>query len=81
MSSSTHSHLIMLSFSPSLSPDMWQNVLPPSGPTADITIFIDSLSLDVWIPGALAAGQALPVQVVCVEAGAQGESLPGLALR
>lgn len=42
-----------------------ENVLPPVGPTADVTMYVDSISLE-WRSGAPGSGP-LPVHVACVE--------------
>jgi hypothetical protein len=42
-----------------------ENVLPPVGSTADVVLFVDSISLE-WRSGA-AGGGPLPVHIACVE--------------
>ncbi len=55
-----------------------QNVLPPTGVTADVVIYIDSVS--IVCQSAVAGGTPMPTPVACVEVG-EHHTLPGLTLR
>ncbi|CAK9190388.1 unnamed protein product [Sphagnum troendelagicum] len=55
-----------------------ENVLPPTGVTADVVIYIDSVS--IVCQSAVAGGTPMPIPVACVEVG-EHHTLPGLTLR
>ncbi|GBG85288.1 hypothetical protein CBR_g39856 [Chara braunii] len=56
------------------------NVLPPSGATASVEIYIDSISLECRSATADQNVAPLPVHLSCVDAGVN-HTLPGLALK
>ncbi|CAM6102824.1 unnamed protein product [Calypogeia fissa] len=55
-----------------------ENVLPPTGRTADVVIYVDSVN--IVCQSAAPGSPPLPVPVSCVEAG-DDQELPGLSLR
>lgn len=55
-----------------------QNILPPAGETADVVIYVDSVS--IICQSASPGSPLLPIPIACVEVG-EDHTLPSLTLR